>query len=75
VLSGYAGSCVDAWRDCGPAGCVPLRSLWLSLPPSVHLSIPPRPTLRGTLCPPTVPVQLQLPAGAERYLRPSQAFA
>lgn len=61
--------------------------LWVSRPaahpsaalgcPSLHSSLRPSgPVLWGTPCPPpTTPVQLQMPADAEWYLRPSKTSA
>lgn len=74
-----------ALRPCGePRRCMEARwAGWphtplqpLAVPPSIPLSIPLVLVLQGTLCPPCpIPVQLQMPADAERYLWPPKASA
>lgn len=50
-------------------------SFWLSVPPSIRLSIPLVLSSGAPCSPPLIPVQLQIPADAEQYLRPSKASA
>lgn len=72
MFSGRVGSHGVAWRHCRLTSHTPLHGPWLSLPPSISLSL--------WFCPPghpelPFPVPIQMLADAKWYLQPPKASA